>query len=156
MTPNIEVSIPVVNRRIYGRAKYPLPVGKETFGDRVKRLRKVAKLSQEALAKSAGIKQSSLSVIETGATKLATIKAPTMKGLAAALKVTQHYLETGTEPPVKPGADPLLDQLTTLYAALNNQKKHELVRYANYLHSREHPETSTANPYGKAKAKTTA
>lgn len=165
MPRNIEVSIARVNRRVYGRAKYALRVKKteeaETFGERVKRLREGLKVktSQTKLAKAAGIKQSSMSVIEDGTTKLENIKATTLRKLAVALDVSQAYLATGVEPPAEPEpvGDPLVEQLMQLYEALDDDGKHDLVHYANYIHTKQHPESSTANPHGNGKkTKTTA
>lgn len=145
-----------VNRRVYGRAKYPLAVRKiETFGERITRLRKELGLSQAALAKACGIKQPSLSVIESGDTKPATVRATTLTKLATNLKTSQDYLLGGIEA-AKPGTDPLLSQLNELYAHLDDQERHELVRYANYLHSKAHPEPSKSNPFGKRKRETSS
>jgi len=124
---------------------------KETFGERVRRLRKGLGMTQPALAKACHIKQSSLSVIENGETKPANMKAPTLAGLAAALKTTPSFLLTGIEAPARPKEDALFNQLTELYHGLTPKSRDEVLGLANYLYSKEHPEASKANPYGKRK-----
>jgi transcriptional regulator with XRE-family HTH domain len=74
----------------------------QSFGERVRALRKLRGMSQVALAKKAGIKQSSLSDIETGETTADNVKAPTMMGLAKALETNPGFLRSGQETPVKP------------------------------------------------------
>lgn len=66
-----------------------------TFGQRVRETREYRELSQEALAVAVGIKQSSMSAIERGDTKIDDIKARTLLGLAKALRVSIDFLTVG-------------------------------------------------------------
>lgn len=68
---------------------------KETFGERVKRLR--AGRAQTALAAIAGITQPSWSAIESGETTLKNIKDSTVAGMAKALGVSEAMVRTGRE-----------------------------------------------------------
>lgn len=74
----------------------------QSFGNRVRGLRVTKGLSQTQLAKLAGIKQSSLSHIETGETSIENVKAPTLAALAKALETNPGYLQTGQATPVAP------------------------------------------------------
>lgn len=81
-----------------------------TLGDRVREERELKGLSQQQLATAAGIKQSSLSEIETGETK--SPAGDTLIALAAHLGVRPEYLQTGKLPkdfgrPVDPRLSPL-------------------------------------------------
>lgn len=74
--------------------------GLDTVGLRIRHARKeLRKLTQLQLASSAGIKQASLSELETGETK--EISGPTLISLAKALRVRSEWLMTG-ELPMEP------------------------------------------------------
>lgn len=68
----------------------------DTVGLRIRHARKVRKLTQPQLAKDVGIKQSSLSELETGETK--EVSGPTLIKLSKALEVRAEWLMTGEEP----------------------------------------------------------
>lgn len=61
---------------------------------KLRQLRTDAGLSQQALAERAGVRQATLSEIETGRTAAAEIQLRTIEGLARALGVTLAELQT--------------------------------------------------------------
>lgn len=63
----------------------------ETFGERAKRLRKLAGLTQEQLASRSGLSQTTISNIETGR----NASTSEVVALARALRVEPEYLQTG-------------------------------------------------------------
>jgi len=65
---------------------------KDTIGDRIKRARKVAKLTQWALSQKAGLEPIAISRIERGKRKLSADEAPAM---ARALGVSLGWLQEG-------------------------------------------------------------
>lgn len=68
-----------------------------TFGLRLAHARKtLRKLTQKELAKAAGIKQPSLSELESGETK--EVSGPVLIAIAQALRVRAEWLMTGVEP----------------------------------------------------------
>lgn len=67
----------------------------KTLAERAKFARKKANLNQNTAAKKIGIKQPSLSDIETGKTK--NLAASTLIGIAKAYKVNATWLETGKD-----------------------------------------------------------
>ena len=72
-----------------------------SLGLRLRYARKdLRKMSQVSLAKAAGIKQPSLSELESGETK--EISGPTLISLSSALRVRPEWLVTGKEP-IEPG-----------------------------------------------------
>lgn len=76
-----------------------------TVGLRIQHARKeLRKLTQAQLASAAGIKQPSLSELETGETK--EISGPVLIALAKALRVRPEWLVTGEEP-IEPESVPL-------------------------------------------------
>lgn len=97
-----------------------------TLGARVKARRKELKMTQPELAKLAGIKQPSLSEIETGETKL--VKGDTLMRLAAALQMNPEFLRTGKGNPA-PGIDPNVDEAEVL-SIFRQMKKHPGVQSA--------------------------
>lgn len=112
-----------------------------TFGARVRALRKAAKLSQPELAKLVGIKQSSLSDIETGETSVKNVKAPTMAGLVEKLKTSEQYLKTGTHPPTPKGShSPAEAELLAIYRSLPKNKRVLLLERARGMQDARIPE----------------
>lgn len=90
----------------------------DTLGLRLRHARKeLRKLTQPQLASAAGIKQPSLSELETGETK--EISGPVLIALARALRVRPEWLVTGEEP-IESGPATLRSderELLDLYAA---------------------------------------
>ena len=66
------------------------------LGERLRHARKDRKLSQVSLAKAAGIKQPSLSELESGESK--SISGDTLVSIAAALRVRPEWIVTGKGP----------------------------------------------------------
>lgn len=121
----------------------PLTPVPETLGERVSELRKYHGLTQIEVCRIAKIKQPSLSDIENNVTKVEDLKARTLVGLARALKADAEYLLHGT-------GDTLQFHLMTLYRALSEDGRDELLGKANRIYSREHPNDLSAHPYGAA------
>lgn len=124
------------------------------LGGRVRLARKRRELTQEKLVELTGgvVSQARLSALEKRDSK----RSGALYALARALEVNPQWLQDGKEPSglEKPGAsvrDRLLEQLIDLYGQLNEQRRHELVGYANALHAQEHPLASPSNPFGKKK-----
>jgi len=91
----IDASIIDCNRGIYRRRCDDVDM---SIGGRIKLLRESAGLSQPELARRIGIKQPSLSSIESGNTK--SLRAATLMRLAGALSANPYYLWTGAGSPV--------------------------------------------------------
>lgn len=68
----------------------------QTLGLRLKTARKLRNLSQVGLARAAGLKQPSISELESGETK--EISGPTLIAICTALNVRPAWLVTGKEP----------------------------------------------------------
>lgn len=68
-------------------------VARMTPGQRIRRARKLRGMTQPELAKAAGIKQSSVSEIETGETKV--ISGDTLIQICAALRIRANWVMTG-------------------------------------------------------------
>lgn len=84
---------------VNGIPEYSLDMGKDepkTLGQRIRWARKNAKLTQVQLAAKAGIGQSALSSLETGATTWT--RGGNLLRLAMALDVEPDWLETGAGP----------------------------------------------------------
>src|SRR4051794_17696207 len=67
----------------------------QTLAQRIRARRKALELTQEQLAKRSGVKQSTISLIESGQTLW--LKGTTLLRLAAALGVTPEWINTGNE-----------------------------------------------------------
>jgi len=120
-----------------------------TFGGRIKDLRKTAGLTQHQLAKLAGIAQSTLGDIESGATKHSY--GPTAVRLAQALNVSPDWLSSGRGPMVRAsGADPDESEALHIYRALPKAMREAWMASGRALLAQVGP--SIANPY-PAKAK---
>jgi transcriptional regulator with XRE-family HTH domain len=78
-----------------------------TLGARLKKIRDDRALTQKELAKASGIKQPSLSDIETGETKMPD--AETLIGLCETLRIRPAWLVTGRGP-IAPVEDPLPEE----------------------------------------------
>jgi len=95
----------------------------DSFGLRLRYARKLRKFDQTQLASAAGIKQPSLSELETGETKEPT--GPVLIALSKALKVRSEWLITG-EDPIEPDQTVLTQnerELLELYRGASNRWK---------------------------------
>ena len=77
----------------------------ETFGERLARLRKAAGLKQGDLADKIAVKQSLISMLESGKRQGGLVQSQTMLRMAEVLDVTVEYLLTG-QPPRAPRRPP--------------------------------------------------
>lgn len=68
----------------------------ESLGLRLRHARNARKVNQKELARAAGVKQPSISELETGETK--EISGPTLIAVCKALKIRPEWLVTGEEP----------------------------------------------------------
>ena len=68
----------------------------QSLGLRLRTARKLRKMSQVDLAKAAGVKQPSISELESGETK--EISGPTLIAISSALAIRPAWLVTGKEP----------------------------------------------------------
>lgn len=146
------MSIPSVNRRVYGAAGYAVSVNKknpDTFGGRVVDLRKQRKMSQTALAAKVGISQPSLSDIENNETTVAHIRAKTLQRLALHLHTNTKYLETGAGSPTAPTGTSL-KKIVDIFPNLSEKAKDRLIGYAEALLADESPD-----PNNKTKERST-
>lgn len=123
----------------------------ETFGKRIKTARKSRQMNQIVLADKAGIKQPTLSDIETGETKM--LEGGTLVAISQALEVRPEWVMTGKgqrdSSPKSSAieADPMLSQLIGFYNKLGDDGKHELVEFANFKYTQERPGPSASDPY---------
>lgn len=99
------------------------------------------KMRQADLAKAAGIKQPSLSELETGETK--EISGPTLIALARALRVRPEWLLTGEEPIEPTTAETLSSdelELLTLYRNASSRWKIAIKYMARLRHDERQEE----------------
>lgn len=87
----------------------------DSVGLRLRHARKLRKLNQEQLAKLAGVKQPSISEIETGETK--EITGPNLLKICKALHVRPEWLLTGEDPIEPLPAEDLTNDERELLAA---------------------------------------
>ena len=90
-------------RNIVGGAYYDDPMTDETVGDRIRKQRKTRKLSQADLGRLVGMKQSSISDIETA--KSGAPNAWHLEEIAKVFGVSPDYLLHGLDKPDTPYAD---------------------------------------------------
>ena len=103
-----------------------------SLGTRLRNARALRKHSQVSLAKAAGLKQPSISELESGETK--EISGPTLIALCGVLKVRPEWLVTGKEPieptvEVAPGLEFKIDEaqaIRNLRAALPEWRRYVL------------------------------
>ena len=120
-----------------------------TLGTRIKTLRKAQGLTQVALAKRAGIVQSSLSEIERGETKKGF--GETIVRLARALNTSPEWLTTGVGSPA-PSIHGTIEQseCIAIFNALPPALRAAWIASGRALLNSD-PVPSTANPFPKAK-----
>lgn len=120
--PIIDVPILLVNR--FSDASFIENIGM-SIGTRVKAARKKAGLTQKELAAKAGMKQSTLSELETGESAGTT----SIASLANALGVNALWLETGDGPSTKGAVDDLVSQIAKLTPAQRQVIKAVIASY---------------------------
>lgn len=99
--------------------------------DRVKYLRKdILQLSQEEFANQIHISRSNLGNIETGKIKLTE---RVISDICRVFNVNQIWLSDGIEPIFEENKDPLTEEITKLYATLNDENKKYLYGYIQRL-----------------------
>lgn len=123
----------------------------KTVGERIRKLRLARKLSQEQLAKAVGIKQGSLTQLETGKSK--SPKSSTLTKLARLFEIDPEWLMTGkgTQQPVA-SLEPEEAELITFFRDLSPEGQayifgrtkslHTEERTRNPKHSRDRPPSS--------------
>lgn len=100
-----------------------------TIGERIKKLREAAGLTQQALAEAAGYEdKASLSMIENGKSGVPQKKLPL---IAQALGVTTHYLKTGEESPE------WADEFMRGVLSLSVDGRREIIEYLRWLKFKE-------------------
>lgn len=116
----------------------------QTFGLRLRHARKeLRKMRQEDLAKAAGIKQPSLSELETGETK--EVSGPVLVSLSKALRVRPEWLVTG-ELPIEPNAEALSEderELLERYREASGRWKIAVRYMAGLRHDAQQEEAAT-------------
>lgn len=104
------------------------------IGARVKSLRSLRGLSQNELAKRAGVTQATLSRLESGISD--TIRGDTAIRLAQVLGTSLDYLMGDREKSIPSdflGRDPEVDVLVEDFSSLNAEERRELIRFARFL-----------------------
>lgn len=114
---------------------------KRTVGQRIRELREGRKLTQQQLAKAIGIKQGSLTQLETGKSK--SPASTTLTKLARLFEVDPEWLMTGKGPqhPVSSLGDEE-SELVLLYRSLSQEGRAYVLGRARSVHQDEyeHPE----------------
>lgn len=118
----------------------------KTLAERAKSARKEAKLTQKEAAKKIGIKQPSLSGIETGDTK--AIDANTLIGMARAYNVNPEWLNTGQQKLKVAESQGLYNQKSDDYVEI--QKKTKPVPLINMVAAGNWSEVADPYPVGEA------
>ncbi len=110
--------------------------GVNTFGDRLKKLRTGRKLSQEQLAKAIGIKQGSLTQLETGKSKGPASQ--TLTKLARLFEVDPEWLMTGRghQHPISALSE-TESELILLYRSLSGEGRDYVLGRARSVHRDE-------------------
>lgn len=123
-----------------------------SLGERIRALRKTKGLSQVRLAQLAGIKQPSLSELETGESKVAA--GDTLVRLAAALECNPDWLATGKGSPVVALLDisPDENELLAIWRSLSEQNQELLMHLAHKMvEGQPSPKPSRSRPFVKAR-----
>lgn len=112
----------------------PLDAAREQLGERINRLRRTAGLSQEELARRAGVTERQIRRYERG---VYTPRAAVLSRIAVALETTADYLLAGQVLPAEDGLSAILPRLDALPAELRSHlvelldavlKAHDLTR----------------------------
>jgi transcriptional regulator with XRE-family HTH domain len=142
--PTIHAYLLKDKRHTFGRVTHNARMDKRTVGQRIRDLRVARKLTQEQLAKAIGIKQGSLTQLETGKSKAPASK--TLTKLARLFEVDPEWLMTGRGPqhPVSSLGDEE-SELVLLYRSLSTEGRAYVLGRARTLHQdeferRDHPE----------------
>jgi transcriptional regulator with XRE-family HTH domain len=96
----------------------------ESVGDRLRRAREAAKLSQEALAQKIGVTRSAIAQVEGGISN--SLNAENLARAAQALRKSSMWLATGQ------GAEHPTDILTEVLGHLPNTDQREILDYILY------------------------
>jgi transcriptional regulator with XRE-family HTH domain len=110
---------------------------KKTVGQRIRELREARKLTQQQLAKSLGIKQGSLTQLETGKSKAPA--STTLTKLARVFEVDPEWLMTGRgnqQPISSLGEDE--SELVLLFRSLSQEGRQYVLGRARSVHRDEH------------------
>lgn len=109
----------------------------DTFGDRLRNLRTARKLTQDQLAKALGIKQGSLTQLETGKSKGPSSK--TLTKLARIFEVDPEWLMTGkgAQHPVSALGESEAE-LVLIYRSLSPEGREYVLGRARTLHRDEY------------------
>lgn len=109
----------------------------KSVGDRIRELRLDRKLSQEQLAKAIGIKQGSLTQLETGKSKAPASK--TLTKLARVFEVDPEWLMTGKGPQHSVSAlSERESELVLLFRLLSTEGQDYILGRARSVHRDEH------------------
>ena len=123
------------------------------IGERVRQHRKLAGLTQMALSKRAGIRQSSLSEIERGETH--SLRGDTLIQLARALQISPDYLRTGRgDPAALSAATEDESQLLAIFRSVPASAQAAIMGAATGV-LRAQPEPSAADPFKHSPKRTT-
>lgn len=124
------------------------------LGNRLRIARKKRELKQTELSELVpGASQQEISALENRGSETSIL----LFELADALQINPRWLLTGDgesgldRPWIPHQEDPLFQQLAALYNGLDPDRRHQLLSNANWLHSQQHPQPSTANPFGQTK-----
>lgn len=108
----------------------------KSVGDRIRSLRIERKLSQEALAKLLGIKQGSLTQLETGKSKAPSSQ--TLTKLARVFEVDPEWLMTGKGPPqVISALSEKESELVVLFRGMSEEAQDYVLARARAIHAEE-------------------
>lgn len=121
------------------------------LGQRIRGLRKTKGLTQAKLAKMAGIKQPSLSELETGESRLPA--GDTLVLLAVALECNPEWLATGRGSPVATPSDIAPDEMALIYLWRQLSEEHQdLIMHMieRAAASKPAPKPTRARPFVKA------
>jgi transcriptional regulator with XRE-family HTH domain len=125
----------------------------KTFGQRLREAREAAKKTQQEVADlfKPPLTRNAVSNWEADKNRP---DADHLAVIARALKTSLDHLHYGRETPYAPSADDpvFLPQLVKLFRDLDDSRQHDLLRFANLLHSEQYPGASTSNPYPAVKS----
>lgn len=104
------------------------------IGKKIKDLRSLRGLSQNELAKKAGLRQASLSRLESG--DASSLRADNLLKLSAALRVSADYLIGNSEQSLPSdflGHDPESDLLLELFCDFDEASRRQVLAYVKFL-----------------------
>ena len=107
------------------------------IGEKINMLRSLRGLSQNELAKRVGLRQASLSRLESGVAH--TIRASNAAKLAQELGTSVDYILSDRQKPSTSdlvGYDPAVDLLIEYYADCDERRREELIAFARFSRDR--------------------